>query len=138
MTRNWQQQGKIDSKSRRYKNISYPSWQWYFQPETLIPLLIPWQIHIGRGGEDAHDEDDGCEATLNDATYLYHSIIYTTTLNNVLGRLSIFLSSKSVLVTMAEESRNILILRNSYHSKAEGNFYFQWFVKYFDFYWIPA
>ena len=52
------------------------------------------------------------------ATGVTHNTIDTTRLNNVLGRLPLFLSVKLVLVMMAAESGHILLLSAKYHSEA--------------------
>ena len=54
------------------------------------------------------------------ATDLDQNMIDTTSLNYVLVRFPLFLSSKSVLVTMAEESGNILLLSDKYYAEAAG------------------
>ena len=59
-------------------------------------------------------------------------MIDTTNLNNVLGRLPLFLSVKSVLVTMSEDAGHILVLSAKYHVEAARHFYFPYFVQDFD------
>ena len=68
-----------------------------------------------------------------DGTDLAHNVIDTTSLNNVLGFLILFLLAKSSLVTMVEEYVHILLLISKYHAKAAGRFYFRFFFQYLDF-----
>ena len=124
MTRHWNQSRRIKSKIRRYKNIDQPSSQYHFEPETLLPLPILQCHHRGRGGDSAHNEDYRHNDEAGSTTDLDYNVINDTSLNNLLGRLYLFLSAKSVLVTMPEESRHILRLRYKYHAKAEGRFLF--------------
>ena len=75
----------------------------------------------------AHNEDSDREAIAAAATILDHNVIDTTSLNDVLGRLPLFLSTKSVLVVMVEEAGHILLLSAKYHAKAAGDFLFSIF-----------
>ena len=70
-----------------------------------------------------HNEDNNLKFPADSATDMVHNVIDTVSLNNVLGCLSLFLSSNSVLLTMAEESGRILLLNSNYHAEAAGHFY---------------
>ena len=69
-----------------------------------------------------HDEYGDREAISAAATDPVHSEIDTTILNGVLCHLPLFLSEKSVFVTMTEEAGHILFLSTKYHAKASGHF----------------
>ena len=60
-----------------------------------------------------------------------HNVIDTTSLNNVLDRLTLFLLSESVIVMTAEESGHGILLRDKYHTEAAGRFLFSSFCPIF-------
>ena len=49
-----------------------------------------------------NDEYDNHKSEVDSDTYMYHNVIYTTILNIVLYFINLFLSSKFVLLEMAE------------------------------------
>ena len=71
--------------------------------------------HRGRGGDSAHDEDDNHEAAAAAITDMDQKPIDTTILNNVMVCLPLFLSSKSVLAKMIEETGHIILLSSKFH-----------------------
>ena len=77
------------------------------------------------GGEDDDDEsesddEDAVAVKAASAATLAHNAIDKSILNDVLGRLPIFLSAKSKLVTITEDKGHILILSAKYHAEAAG------------------
>ena len=96
-----------------------------------LQLYFPCKFHHrGRVGDDAHDEDGSHDAAGTAPTDLYHKDVYTTIPNNVLGLLNLFLSSKSLIVTMIEKSGHILLLSSKYHAKAARGLFSIFFPKF--------
>ena len=54
----------------------------------------------GRVGDATQDKDDDHNSTADYANDMYHNMIDTTIHNNVLGRLTLFISYNSVIMTM--------------------------------------
>ena len=88
-----------------------------------LQIYRPRQRHRGKRGDDEHDEYDEHKAAASADTDLDHNVIDANSLNNVLIRLSLFLSDKSELVMMSEEAGHIIPLSTKYHAEAAGNFY---------------
>ena len=63
-----------------------------------------------RLGDTVHYEEYKFKAAENSDNYMDHNVIDTTSLKDVLGCIPLFLSAKSVLAMMSEESGHILIL----------------------------
>ena len=78
-----------------------------------------------------HNEYVNREDETSADTDLSHNFIDTTRLNNALGGLSLFLSAKSVCLTMPEEAGHILILSSKDHAKEAGHFLFSIFCPIF-------
>ena len=85
-------------------------------------MSSPQLCHIGRGGYYVHDEDNNSYSVAAYFNDLYNNYIDTTSFNIALVHLPLFLSTKSVPVTMAEEVRYILILSAKYHTNVAGIF----------------
>ena len=69
----------------------------------------------GKGNTDESDEDmDPVELIVTDDTY------DPTSLNSVLGRLPVFLSTKSMLEEIVSKSGHILLLSSKYHAEVAG------------------
>ena len=64
--------------------------------------------------EDESDEDEKKSANKDD------TVVDSSSLNNVLGRLPMFLNTKSMLEEKLERNGHILLLLEKYHSECTG------------------
>ena len=104
-----------------YLNAYYIAHVRYLQERDEVVL------DNGGGGEDKDDDEDDesdddidASAATTAVVVQAHNKINKSSLNDVLGRLPLFLSAKSVLVEMAEEAGHILLLSSKYHAEAAG------------------
>ena len=110
----------------------------HLQPSTFLPFSRLWRCHIGGVWDTAHSGDDNYEASVADETGMDHNFIDTTSLNNVLDCLPLFILSNSALVTMVEEYVHILLPITKYHAKAVSHFYFRYFSNIYISFWSPT
>ena len=66
------------------------------------------------GSEDKSDKDG------KNSTNKYDTVVNSSSLNNVLGRLPMFLNTKSMLEEELERNGHILILSEKYHAECAG------------------